>query len=281
MKYRATIAAWFSIFLLKAFVRRVNRRIDIGIVILALDVARGDVLSGPQPIEEVVADKDYHSNQTMVDLDAVEIRSYIAEPEQWRRDWSKASEAQAPVYGNRRRIRGSRGRRLMRRRGETVERSFAHVHDTGGMRRPHLRGHTNILTRILSHVSGFNLGLILRQMIGVGTPRGLEDRPAVVIATLWVLMGAAQRRLAAIWAPVVWLAFAGGIAVVPLGVWGVIGAAGEGEWGAAFGALLIGGGGGWAFGTAWWKALRRMRGHRRRVQQARAALRQTGQLPEA
>ena len=65
------------------------------------------------------------------------------------------------------------------------------------------------------------------------------------------------------------------------GVWGVISAAGEGEWGAAFGALLIGGGGGWAFGTAWWKALRRMRGHRRRVQQARAALRQTGQLPEA
>jgi transposase len=74
----------------------------------------------------------------MVDLDAVEIRSYIAEPERGRRDWSKAPEAQAPVYGNRRRIRGARGRRLMRRRGDTVERSFAHVHDTGGMRRPHL-----------------------------------------------------------------------------------------------------------------------------------------------
>jgi hypothetical protein len=73
----------------------------------------------------------------------------------------------------------------MRRRGETVERSFAHVHDTGGMRRPHPRGHTNILKRILIHVSGFNLGLILRQMIGVGTPRGLQDRPDVVIATLW------------------------------------------------------------------------------------------------
>jgi transposase len=137
----------------------------------------------------------------MVDLDAVEIRSYIAEPERGRRDWSKAPEAQAPVYGNRRRIRGARRRRLMRRRGETVERSFAHVYDTGGMRRTHLRGHTNILKRILIHVSGFNLGLILCQMIGVGTPRGLQDRPAVVIATLWVLMVAAQRRLAAIWTP--------------------------------------------------------------------------------
>jgi len=89
----------------------------------------------------------------------------------------------------------------MRRRGETVERSFAHVYDTGGMRRTHLRGHTNILKRILIHVSGFNLGLIMRQMIGVGTPRGLQDRAAVLIATLWVFMGATQRQLAAIWAP--------------------------------------------------------------------------------
>ena len=155
----------------------------------------------PQPLEEVVADKGYHSNETMVDLDAVEIRSYVAEPDRGRRDWSKAPEAQAPVYGNRRRIRGARGRRLMRRRGETVERSFAHVYDTGGMRRTHLRGHTNILKRILIHVSGFNLGLIMRQMIGVGTPRGLQDRAAVLIATLWVFMGATQRQLAAIWAP--------------------------------------------------------------------------------
>src|SRR5947208_3954259 len=134
----------------------------------------------PQPLEEVVADKGYHSNQTMVDLDAVEIRSYMAEPDRGRRDWSKTPEAQAPVYGNRRRIRGARGRRLMRRRGETVERSFAHVYDTGGMRRTHLRGHPNILKRLLIHVSGFNLGLIMRQMIGVGTPRGLQGRTATV-----------------------------------------------------------------------------------------------------
>src|SRR5215203_1539498 len=96
----------------------------------------------PQPLEEVIADKGYHSNQTMVDLDAVGIRSYVAEPDRGLRDWSEAPEAQAPVYGNRRRIRGRRGRRLMRQRGERVERSFAHVYDTGGMRRTHLRGPT-------------------------------------------------------------------------------------------------------------------------------------------
>ena len=163
--------------------------------------AAQEKVDDPQPLEEVVADKGYHSNQTMVDLDAVEIRAYIAEPDRGRRDWSKAPEAQAPVYGNRRRIRGARGRRLMRRRGETVERSFAHVYDTGGMRRTHLRGHTNILKRILIHVSGFNLGLIMRQMIGVGTPRGLQGRPAVAIAALLVLISAAQRRLAALCAP--------------------------------------------------------------------------------
>jgi transposase len=163
--------------------------------------AAQEKVDDPQPLEEVVADKGYHSNQTMVDLDEVEIRSYIAEPDRGRRDWSKVPDAQAPVYGNRRRMRGARGRRLMRRRGETVERSFAHVYDTGGMRRTHLRGHTNILKRILIHVSGFNLGLIMRQMIGVGTPRGLQDRPAIVISTLLVLISAAQHRLAAIWAP--------------------------------------------------------------------------------
>jgi transposase len=152
----------------------------------------------PQPLEEAIADKGYHSNQTMVDLDAVGIRSYVAEPDRGRRDWSKAPEAQVPVYGNRRRIHGARGRRLMRRRGELIERSFAHVYDTGGMRRTHLRGHTNILKRLLIHAGGFNLGLVMRHLIGVGTPRGLQGRLAAVLATLMALISAAPRRLTAI-----------------------------------------------------------------------------------
>lgn len=152
----------------------------------------------PQPLEEIIADKGYHSNQTLVDLDAVGIRSYIAEPDRGRRDWSEAPEAQAPVYGNRRRIRGRRGRRLMRQRGERIERSFAHLYDTGGMRRTHLRGHTTILKRLLIHAGGFNLGLVMRHLIGIGTPRGLQGRVAAVIATIFVLMGVARRRLTAI-----------------------------------------------------------------------------------
>lgn len=151
----------------------------------------------PQALEEIVGDKGYHSNQTMTDFAAIGVRSYIAEPDRGRRDWSEAAEAQAPVYGNRRRIRGRRGRRLMRRRGETSERSFAHVYDTGGMRRTHLRGHTNILKRLLIHAGGFNLGLLMRHLIGVGTPRRLQGR-AAVIATLLVLVDAVQRRVVAI-----------------------------------------------------------------------------------
>src|SRR5882724_10128674 len=152
----------------------------------------------PHPLEEIIADKGYHSNETMVDLAAVGIRSYVAEPDRGRRDWSEQPEAQAPVYRNRRRTRGVRGRRLMRRRGERIERSFAHLYDTGGMRRTHLRGHENILKRLLIHAGGFNLGLLIRSMVGVGTPRGLQGRMLAMIATLVVLLNRARPRFAAL-----------------------------------------------------------------------------------
>src|SRR5580704_15364659 len=121
----------------------------------------------------------------MIDLAAVGLRTYVAEPDRGRRNWSQEPQAQIPVYANRRRIRGARGQRLMRQRGELIERSFAHLYDTGGMRRTHLRGHTNILKRLLIHAGGFNLGLVMRHLIGSGTPRGLQDRADRAIAALW------------------------------------------------------------------------------------------------
>jgi transposase len=86
----------------------------------------------------------------------------------------------------------------MRRRGEYVERAFAHLYDTGGMRRTHLRGHTNILKRLLIHAGAFNLGLVMRHLFGLGTPRGLQDRLATVLATIFVFLGAPRSRLAAL-----------------------------------------------------------------------------------
>jgi len=139
-------------------------------------------------LQEVVSDKGYHSNQSLIDLEAVGIRSYISEPDRGRRNWKKKPEARPAVYRNRRRIRGARGLRLLRLRGERLERPFAHLYETGGMRRVCLRGHANIRKRVLIHAGGFNLGLLMRQLIGVGTPRGLQGRLTAVVATLLALI---------------------------------------------------------------------------------------------
>ena len=132
-------------------------------------------------IAEVVADKGYHSNDTCRDLAEVEIRSYVSEPDKGRRDWEGKSVERDAVYANRRRIRGHRGKALVRKRGELLERPFAHCYETGGMRRTHLRGHPNILKRLLIHVAGFNLALVMRSMFGVGKPRCLQDGLAAAI----------------------------------------------------------------------------------------------------
>ena len=138
-------------------------------------------------IEEVVTDKGYHSNQVLVDLAALDLRTYVAEPDRGRRKWKKKAAARDAVYANRRRIRGARGLALLRRRSEYLERPNAHLYQTGGLRRMHLRGHTNILKRLLVHVGGFNLGLFMRTLFGIGTPRGLQGRLAAVMAVVIAL----------------------------------------------------------------------------------------------
>lgn len=150
-------------------------------------------------LEEVVADKGYHSNQELVDLEAVGVRSYISEPDRGRRNWKKHPEARDAVYRNRRRIRGARGKRLLRQRGERLERPFAHLYETGRMRRVHLRGHTNILKRVLLHTAALNLGLLMRTLCGVGTPRSLQGRPAALSRGVWSLMWFLSTRWEGIW----------------------------------------------------------------------------------
>ena len=141
---------------------------------VAQDQEANEQLS-PQGLQEVVADKGYHSNDVLTDLTALEMRSYINEPDRGRRNWCGKPRQQQAVYGNRRRMRGKRGKQLSRLRGERVERSFAHLYETGRMRRTHLRGHENILKRLLIHGGAFNLSLVLRKERGAGTPRGLAE----------------------------------------------------------------------------------------------------------
>ena len=142
----------------------------------------------PEGPEEVVLDKGYHSNEVLVKLAEWEVRTYCSEPERGRRCWEGKADEQAAVYANRRRIRGERGKRLLRQRGEKLERSFAHLYETGGMRRVHLRRHSNILKRLLVHVAAFNLGLVMRQKWGRGTPRGLQGHDLDLFLTLLRLL---------------------------------------------------------------------------------------------
>ena len=85
------------------------------------------------------------------------------------------------MYANRRRIRGERGLRLLRQRGEKLERWNQHLYDRGGMRRLHLRGRENILKRLVVHSGAANLGLLMRKLFGKGTPRGFAGAPAGIL----------------------------------------------------------------------------------------------------
>jgi transposase len=136
------------------------------------------------PIEEVVTDKGYHSDEVLVDLDELGVRGYIAEPDRGRRRWQDRREEQARLYANRRRIRGVRGRRLHRKRAELAERSNAHMYETGGMRHLYLRGCGNIEKRVLIHGAGYNLGLLMRKKFGVGKPRCLQGTFSLVFERL-------------------------------------------------------------------------------------------------
>ena len=144
--------------------------------------------------EEIVTDKGYHSNDVLKKLEEADVRSYIPEPDRGRRNWDGKQAGKKAVYGNRRRVRGKHGKSLLKQRGEHLERSFAHLYETGGMRRIHLRGHDNIEKRLLIHGSAFNLSLILRQETKVGTPRGLQSGKNASFAVVFVFISSRPRE---------------------------------------------------------------------------------------
>ena len=136
-------------------------------------------------IEELVADKGYHSGAALEQVKKLEVRTYIPEKKQaGKRHWKGKQGQQQAVYQNRQRVRGEYGKKLLRRRGEFVERTFAHCYETGGMRRCTLHGRKNILKRLLIHIGAFNIGLVLRKMLGAGKPRELKNRAASLVLRL-------------------------------------------------------------------------------------------------
>jgi transposase len=131
----------------------------------------------PEAPCELIADKGYHSREGLKNLDGGVWKTRIAEPKPANGylRWHGDETAREAVYGNRARLKSGIGREAMRRRGEMVERSFAHVLDRGGMRRAWLRGRENVHKRYLIHVAGFNLGVLMRALFGCGTPREAAD----------------------------------------------------------------------------------------------------------
>jgi transposase len=169
----------------------------------AADSAAADIGAGQ--VKEVVTDKGYHSTDVVVALKGRSTRSYASEPDRGRRRWKGKRAEQKQVYANRRRVRGQRGQRLQMKRCELVERSMAHSYETGGMRRLHLRGRTNILKRLVVHGAGFNLALLMRALFGVGKPRqmkkGLLSPLFDLFSRLWRAHVPPTRSIALPWAP--------------------------------------------------------------------------------
>jgi transposase len=147
-------------------------------------------------IEEVAADKGYHAAKTLETADALGLRTYIPEPKREHKSrWTDKPEGyRKAVVNNRRRTRRAKSRGLQRLRSERVERSFAHVCDSGGTRRSWLRGLGEVKKRYLIAAAAHNLGRVLRKLSGIGKPRGLQGGsgpPALV----QIAIRAVARRL--------------------------------------------------------------------------------------
>src|ERR1019366_9372063 len=140
----------------------------------------------------------YHKLSTLELADDLDFRTYIPEPKRPHRyRWAgKAAGQQEALYANRRRMRGQRGKRLQRQRSEQVERTFAHVCETGGARRALLRGQEKVSKRYLIQVAARNLGLMMRKLFGVGTARSLQGLGGLFLALPVALGGLWSRRSA-------------------------------------------------------------------------------------
>jgi hypothetical protein len=138
----------------------------------------------PEDPSELVADKGYHSRDGLKDLEDSKWKSRISEPKpNGINRWKGDDDAKRAYYNNRARLLSEVARQAFKLRAELVERSFALTLDRGGMRRAWLRGQGNIQKRYLIHVSGYNLGLIMRLLTGSGTPRRWADAN---IAFIWL-----------------------------------------------------------------------------------------------
>lgn len=139
-------------------------------------------------IEEAVADKGYHATDTIELAESLDLRTYIPERKpKGKRNWRDVpEEKRRAVLNNRRRVRRAKSKRLQRQRSERVERSFAHICNTGGARRSWLHGLEKVQKRYSIAAMARNLGLLMRKVFGIGTPRGLQAAGGFASLALFV-----------------------------------------------------------------------------------------------
>ena len=144
-------------------------------------------------IREVILDRGYHADAVLETLDEKGFRGYVAEPKRGRRNWTKqrrrdgdecVARRKRALYGNRRRSRSHRGRQFQKLRAEFPERGFAHLKRTGGLARVFVRGRREVTKKVQSYVAAANLSVILRALLGMGTPRGLQSRLRGALAAI-------------------------------------------------------------------------------------------------
>jgi hypothetical protein len=164
----------------------------------------------PTSITQVAADRGYHSAGVLELCRSLGLRTFIAEPKHPHgRRWNDKPRAlRQAVEANRRRTRRAKGRRLQRLRSERVERSFAHICDTGGARRSWIRGLVEVTKRYLIAVAAHNLGRILHKLFGVGKPKAIGARASLAaltqtLTTLWLACAPLLRRQASSTRPAV------------------------------------------------------------------------------
>lgn len=169
--------------------------IEAGVAVAELipeTTPEGNYKVHPDGVQEVVADKGYHSNDVARGFAELGVRTYIAEPERGERNWNDKQAEKEAVYANRRRTRGEYGKRLQRQRGEKIERNFAHQFDTGGMDRLWVRGLENVHKKLLLQAAACNLALLMRSMYGAGKPRAAHDNLAKAVFAILAFIRALE-----------------------------------------------------------------------------------------
>jgi transposase len=149
----------------------------------------------PEGMRAVVADKGYNKAVLLRRLKEKGYSSFIPERRQaGKRQWTDKGGRKTAVafYENRARVKRKKGKGLQRKRGELLERTFAHICETGAARRTRLRGRENVNKRYLLQASAANLGLVMRSLFGRGTPRGLAEALPVSTRASLRITAAAQ-----------------------------------------------------------------------------------------